>query len=77
LEAARSLGGDLFGTSLTLSDAAYEVQSGFLASPVGTAGRARSSDAVVASLPSPGSAVASSSEEDEALLAQYLMRKLE
>jgi hypothetical protein len=77
LPAARSFGGELLGKSLILNDAAYDVQPGFLASPVGTAGRARASEAVVAGLPSPTVSVASASDEDEALLAQYLMRKLE
>jgi hypothetical protein len=78
LEVAEAIasGGDLLESSLVLGDVAYEIQHGFLCSPIDTGGAPQDMDALLATLSSLCEPREKPSSDAE-LLAQYLMEKLD
>jgi hypothetical protein len=72
----RARGGELLETSLVLGEAAYEVQHGFLLSPIDPTGEPRPARALFEAL-SFASRQATTPDSDAELLARYLMEKLD
>ncbi len=64
------LGAEVFDTSMVLGDLAYEVVPGFLGAPIGTLAQHRA-----ASIPPPATGPLPTNDED--MLAQYLITRLE
>jgi hypothetical protein len=64
------LGAEVMDTSMVLGDLAYEVIPGFMGAPIGTLAQHRAQ-----SVPPPASGTLPHNDED--MLAQYLMKRLE
>lgn len=74
------LGAELLGSSMIIGDNAYDIVPGFMGAPLGAAVEARASaEAAAATAPTAPTArtVPGFSKNEEELLAQYLMSKLE
>jgi hypothetical protein len=69
------LGAEILDRSMVLGDLAYDVEPGFLATPLGVPGGKVESSAVLAAL-SALSGEAPKGQSDEELLARYLIEKL-